>query len=55
MECCGVSDYKDWYMVLGENTVPDRCCKENSQDCGRNATNTNLVWKTVMPPHANLA
>nr|XP_028600300.1 tetraspanin-9-like [Podarcis muralis] len=46
MHCCGVTDYKDWYLVLGENTVPDRCCIENSEDCGRNSTNTNLVWKT---------
>uniref|UniRef100_A0A670JUS2 Tetraspanin 9 n=1 Tax=Podarcis muralis TaxID=64176 RepID=A0A670JUS2_PODMU len=48
MHCCGVTDYKDWYLVLGENTVPDRCCIENSEDCGRNSTNTNLVWKTVL-------
>ncbi|XP_061438563.1 tetraspanin-9 isoform X1 [Rhineura floridana] len=46
MHCCGVTDYKDWYPVLGDNTVPDRCCIENSQDCGRNSTNINLVWKT---------
>ncbi|XP_053259899.1 tetraspanin-9 isoform X3 [Podarcis raffonei] len=46
MHCCGVTDYKDWYLVLGENTVPDRCCIENSEDCGRNSTNMNLVWKT---------
>nr|XP_060634057.1 tetraspanin-9 isoform X1 [Anolis sagrei ordinatus] len=46
MHCCGVTDYKDWYPVLGENIVPDRCCMENSQDCGRNSTNTSLVWKT---------
>lgn len=45
MRCCGVTDYSDWYPVLGENTVPDRCCMENSQGCGRNSTT--LVWKTV--------
>ncbi|XP_065497119.1 tetraspanin-9 isoform X1 [Caloenas nicobarica] len=44
MKCCGVNDFTDWYPVLGENTVPDRCCMENSQDCGRNSTE--LVWKT---------
>ncbi|XP_037244086.1 tetraspanin-9 isoform X3 [Falco rusticolus] len=44
MKCCGVNDFTDWYPVLGENTVPDRCCTENSQDCGRNSTE--LVWKT---------
>ncbi|XP_053112284.1 tetraspanin-9 isoform X1 [Hemicordylus capensis] len=46
MNCCGVTDYRDWYPVLGEYTVPDRCCKENSQDCGRNVTNTSSVWNT---------
>ncbi|XP_035874424.1 tetraspanin-9 isoform X2 [Phyllostomus discolor] len=44
MHCCGVSDYTDWYPVLGENTVPDRCCMENSQGCGRNSTTP--VWRT---------
>ncbi|XP_020857205.1 tetraspanin-9 isoform X1 [Phascolarctos cinereus] len=44
MRCCGVTDFTDWFPVLGENTVPDRCCMENSQDCGRNSTT--LVWKT---------
>nr|XP_025138825.1 tetraspanin-9 [Bubalus bubalis] len=42
--CCGVTDYRDWFLVLGENTVPDRCCMENSQGCGQN--NTTLVWRT---------
>uniref|UniRef100_A0A2D4IRQ0 Tetraspanin-9 n=4 Tax=Micrurus TaxID=8634 RepID=A0A2D4IRQ0_MICLE len=46
MHCCGVTDYRDWYPVLGDNVVPDRCCMEHSQDCGRNSNNTNLVWKT---------
>ncbi|KAL7976307.1 hypothetical protein Chor_002526 [Crotalus horridus] len=46
MRCCGVTDYRDWYPVLGDNVVPDRCCMENSQDCGRNSNNTSLVWKT---------
>ncbi|XP_052496192.1 tetraspanin-9 isoform X1 [Budorcas taxicolor] len=44
MHCCGVTDYRDWFLVLGENTVPDRCCMENSQGCGQN--NTTLVWRT---------
>ncbi|KAI1242143.1 Tetraspanin-9, partial [Lamprotornis superbus] len=43
MKCCGVNDYTDWYPVLGENIVPDRCCRENSQDCGRNSTES--LWK----------
>lgn len=45
MHCCGVTDYRDWFLVLGENTVPDRCCMENSQGCGQN--NTTLLWRTV--------
>lgn len=45
MRCCGVTDYTDWYPVLGENTVPDRCCMENSQGCGRNSTTP--LWRTV--------
>uniref|UniRef100_A0A7N5JWY4 Tetraspanin-9 n=1 Tax=Ailuropoda melanoleuca TaxID=9646 RepID=A0A7N5JWY4_AILME len=45
MHCCGVTDYTDWYPVLGENTVPDRCCMENSQGCGRNTTTP--LWRTV--------
>uniref|UniRef100_A0A452UGV0 Tetraspanin-9 n=1 Tax=Ursus maritimus TaxID=29073 RepID=A0A452UGV0_URSMA len=44
MRCCGVTDYTDWYPVLGENTVPDRCCMENSQGCGRNSTTP--LWRT---------
>uniref|UniRef100_A0AC11BHI1 Tetraspanin 9 n=1 Tax=Ovis aries TaxID=9940 RepID=A0AC11BHI1_SHEEP len=44
MHCCGVTDYRDWFLVLGENTVPDRCCMENSQGCGQN--NTTLLWRT---------
>ncbi|CAH2327155.1 tetraspanin-9 isoform X2 [Pelobates cultripes] len=44
MHCCGVTDYTDWYPVMGDNRVPDRCCMENSQDCGHNSTS--LVWKT---------
>ncbi|XP_015282027.1 PREDICTED: tetraspanin-9 isoform X2 [Gekko japonicus] len=51
MHCCGVTSYTDWYPVLGDNTVPDRCCMENSQDCGRNSTNTNLVWKMTIINH----
>ncbi|XP_006862832.1 PREDICTED: tetraspanin-9 [Chrysochloris asiatica] len=44
MRCCGVTDYTDWYSVLGENMVPDRCCMENSQGCGQNTTTP--LWRT---------
>lgn len=52
MRCCGVTDYTDWYPVLGENTVPDRCCMENSQGCGRNSTTP--LWRTVRREAASL-
>lgn len=51
MHCCGVTDYTDWYPVLGEDTVPDRCCMENSQGCGRNTTTP--LWRTVRPEAAS--
>lgn len=51
MHCCGVTDYTDWYPVLGEDTVPDRCCMENSQGCGRNTTTP--LWRTVRPGAAS--
>lgn len=51
MRCCGVTDYTDWFPVLGENTVPDRCCMENSQGCGRNGTTP--LWRTVRPEAAS--
>ena len=25
-ECCGVTEPKDWYPVLGDNNVADSCC-----------------------------
>lgn len=52
MRCCGVTDYTDWYPVLGENMVPDRCCMENFQGCGRNTTTP--LWRTVRLPRGLL-
>ncbi|XP_043943514.1 tetraspanin-9 isoform X2 [Protopterus annectens] len=43
MQCCGVDSYVDWFPVLGDNVVPDRCCREHFQDCGRNSTN--LIYR----------
>ncbi|XP_028666030.2 tetraspanin-9-like isoform X1 [Erpetoichthys calabaricus] len=43
-KCCGVTDYSDWYDALKEQVVPDRCCQEHYQDCGRNSTS--LFWPT---------
>ncbi|RXN01810.1 Tetraspanin-9 [Acipenser ruthenus] len=42
-KCCGVTGYADWYEALKETAVPDRCCQEHYQDCGRNSTN--LFWQ----------
>ncbi|XP_048869298.1 tetraspanin-9-like isoform X1 [Brienomyrus brachyistius] len=38
-KCCGVTGYADWHEALQEKVVPDRCCQEHYQECGRNATN----------------
>ncbi|MFT7817017.1 tetraspanin-9-like isoform X1 [Arapaima gigas] len=38
-KCCGVTGYTDWHEALKEKVVPDRCCQEHYQECGRNATN----------------
>ncbi|KAI3366634.1 hypothetical protein L3Q82_009319 [Scortum barcoo] len=38
--CCGVMNHNDWYAALHENVVPDPCCQQFYQDCGRNASNT---------------
>ncbi|XP_035381393.1 tetraspanin-9 isoform X2 [Electrophorus electricus] len=38
-QCCGVSGYTDWHEAFKEKVVPDRCCQEHYQECGRNATN----------------
>ncbi|KAI4886727.1 hypothetical protein NFI96_014784 [Prochilodus magdalenae] len=38
-KCCGVTGYTDWHEALKEKVVPDRCCQEHYQDCGRNVTN----------------
>ncbi|XP_036440872.1 tetraspanin-9 isoform X1 [Colossoma macropomum] len=42
-KCCGVTGYTDWHEALKEKVVPDRCCQEHYQDCGRNVTNE--FWK----------
>lgn len=38
--CCGVVNYVDWHSALQEKVVPDHCCQEVYQGCGRNASNT---------------
>uniref|UniRef100_A0AAQ4RR91 Tetraspanin-9 n=1 Tax=Gasterosteus aculeatus aculeatus TaxID=481459 RepID=A0AAQ4RR91_GASAC len=41
-KCCGVIAYSDWHEALQEKMVPDRCCQEHYQDCGKNSTN--MFW-----------
>ncbi|KAG7275945.1 hypothetical protein CRUP_037236 [Coryphaenoides rupestris] len=41
-KCCGVTAYTDWHDALKEKVVPDRCCQEHYQECGRNSTN--MFW-----------
>ncbi|KAF6737150.1 Tetraspanin-9 [Oryzias melastigma] len=45
-KCCGVNAYSDWYEALKEKVVPDRCCQEHYQNCGRNTTSIlPSVWR----------
>lgn len=44
-KCCGVIAYTDWHEALKEKVVPDRCCQEHYQNCGRNSTN--MFWTRV--------
>lgn len=43
--CCGVMGHNDWYSAMYENVVPDRCCQQFYQGCGRNASNA--LWTRV--------
>ncbi|GAA6090721.1 tetraspanin-9 isoform X1 [Tachysurus ichikawai] len=45
-KCCGVTGFTDWHEALKEKVVPDRCCQEHYQDCGRNVTNE--FWKRLL-------
>lgn len=44
-KCCGVIGYNDWHEAFKEKVVPDRCCQEHYQNCGRNSTN--MFWNQV--------
>ena len=44
-KCCGVIGFTDWHEALKEKVVPDRCCQEHYQECGRNSTN--MFWNRV--------
>ncbi|XP_060677008.1 CD63 antigen [Hemiscyllium ocellatum] len=35
--CCGSTSYRDWLTILN-NTVPDSCCKNETQNCGKTPT-----------------
>lgn len=32
-ECCGVSNYTEWYNVLNKTEVPQSCCRKNETSC----------------------
>ena len=37
-ECCGWNNYTDWYQSKftgGKHFVPDSCCKEEKEGCGK--------------------
>lgn len=38
--CCGVERPDDWYLnsTFGESQVPDSCCKEIKEGCGRDGS-----------------
>ena len=40
-----MTGYTDWHEALQEKVVPDRCCQEHYQECGRNSTN--MFWNRV--------
>lgn len=44
-KCCGVTGFTDWHEALKEKVVPDRCCQEHYQECGRNSTT--MFWTRV--------
>lgn len=43
--------YTDWHEALKEKVVPDRCCQEHYQNCGRNYTN--MFWNRVSQQLSN--
>ena len=38
LQCCGVNNYSDWFNIRAwptEQRVPDSCCKQPEEGCGR--------------------
>ncbi|GCC20441.1 hypothetical protein chiPu_0019001 [Chiloscyllium punctatum] len=44
--CCGSTSYRDWLTILN-NTVPDSCCKNETQNCGKTPT-PNKVYEELL-------
>ena len=38
LECCGVENYKEWFIYLGNFSIPDSCCVIYSFGCGSAVT-----------------
>ena len=44
-ECCGAYNYSDWYRAISPNNVPDSCCKQVTNGCGRNISNPENIYQ----------
>merc|ERR1712110_535399 len=46
LQCCGVNTWTDWQNVttrgLQTEAVPDSCCRNRQEGCGKNATEANV-------------
>eukprot|EP00118_Oscarella_pearsei_P017683 m.177388 g.177388 ORF g.177388 m.177388 type:complete len:249 (+) comp39158_c2_seq61:93-839(+) len=42
-KCCGTTNYTDWYVLLGQDTVPDSCCLKMEKGCGNNLLSNNTA------------
>ena len=55
LSCCGGggkngyglgTGYNDWKLILTTNSLPDSCCLEYSEDCGKGALSSGNIGKT---------
>lgn len=51
LKCCGVNSSADWRsFATDRNSVPDSCCFNVSNDCGKNKmTDGSVVYQKVIP------
>lgn len=54
LQCCGVNEYSDWTQSPGwknKQDVPDSCCKNKSEFCGKGAiTNQDAIYTVGCAP-----